>query len=150
MLQQFLHITNVLNVNNLILEAENLVKMQHNKTKENLTKKNLFAQIVAKSLLKIAQNMVRNILSSNAVFVVQLRSGFVGEILTFVKVVIKNSVKDNISVNYQKTNYQNVKVLVFVQLEAIILEMEIKNQQAVLFVEILNNHTRISDNKMYQ
>ena len=89
--------------------------------------------------------MVNNTLSSSADIVVLLLNGFVGEIHTSVSNAIKNNVKENILVSILKINYQNVKVLANAQWEETTMEMEMKNQLDVQFVEISKRVTKTSD-----
>ena len=53
--------------------------------------------------------MENSLYSLNVNFVVQFLNGSAGEIRIFVMNAIKNNVQDNISVNYQRINYQNAK-----------------------------------------
>ena len=89
-------------------------------------KSNWFVPTVVKYRFKIALNMEKTLYNLSVNSVVRLLNGFVGEILIFVKPVIKSSVLVNMYQSIPRINYQNVKVLEFVQVEEITMAMEIK------------------------
>lgn len=115
------------------------------KMQGHLNLKNLCVRIAAKFLYKTAQNMARILFSLNVNFAVQQLNGFVGEILIFVSLVIKNNVTEIMSVNIRKKNCQNVMDLRNAPSEETIMEMDNKKLLGVRFAEIIKLITKISD-----
>jgi hypothetical protein len=68
-----------------------------------------------KYLFRIAQNMEKISYNLNVNFVVQQPNGFVGEILIFVNLAIKNNVLAIMCQSILRISYQNAKVLGNVQ-----------------------------------
>jgi hypothetical protein len=96
-------------------------------------------------LFKIVKNMGRTSLSLNASFVVALLNGFVGEILTFVTLAIKDNVQETMYQNTQKTSCLNVEVLANVLWEVIMMETENKRCWDVQYAGIINKTIKVSD-----
>lgn len=69
----------------------------------------MFAQIAAKYLFRIVQNMERTLFNLNVNIVVQPLNGFVGEIHIFANLVIRNNAMEIMLVNILSKSYQNVK-----------------------------------------
>lgn len=75
----------------------------------HLSLRNLFAQIAAKYLFRIVQNMERTLFNLNVNIVVQPPNGFAGEIHIFASLVIRNNAMEIMLVNILSKSYQNVK-----------------------------------------
>lgn len=136
---QFMHISSVSNAKNRILEVVKTVPMPWMKERIQLIirRKNLFAQTVARFLLRTARNMERTLYSLNVNSVAQQHSGSVGVIPISVNRVISGSALETMWASILKINYQNVQVQENARLVETTTEMGNKELWVVQFAETI-------------
>lgn len=104
---RYLPIISVSNAKNLILEGENLARMQPRRTKVSSTWRSSYVRTAARSRLRTALNTGNNTLSLSADSVVLLPNGSAGETPISVRDVIRSSVKESTLASNRRASYRN-------------------------------------------
>ena len=150
MLWLYTHILSAINVNSHTLVGGKVVHRPWIRREKgrNLIQNNWFALDAALFKLLTAKNMEKSLFLSNAVFAVQLLSGFAGGILIFVTSVIKSKFQVNIYRGCQKTSCLNAKVKENAQWEVSMEAMGASTVWDVEYVEVTGWTWKIFDDDL--